>query len=152
MTFTKQEMLQMLEQIKTTHNVNINKYIDDVIENDIPSESLKFINLYIPLKDLGVFNLIYSKRHKTPLFNNIAKRQIDNYQKSICLGSLLTQMMCYVEKTKDDVVKHSSFIGASSITDALNEYFTTGSFNKVNTVYNQISELFKYLFNKDGEN
>lgn len=152
MTFTKQEMLQMLEQIKTTHNVNINKYIDDVIENDIPSESLKFINLYIPLKDLGVFNLIYSKRHKTPLFNNIAKRQIDNYQKSICLGSLLTQMMCYVEKTKDDIVKHSSFIGASSITDALNEYFTTGSFNKVNTVYNQISELFKYLFNKDGEN
>lgn len=152
MTFTKQEMLQMLEQIKTTHNVNINKYIDDVIENDIPSESLKFINLYIPLKDLGVFNLIYSKRHKTPLFNNIAKRQIDNYQKSICLGSLLTQMMCYVEKTKDDVVKHSSFIGASSITDALNEYFTTGSFDKVNTVYNQISELFKYLFNKDGEN
>lgn len=152
MTFTKQEMLQMLEQIKTTHNININKYIDDVIENDIPSESLKFINLYIPLKDLGVFNLIYSKRHKTPLFNNIAKRQIDNYQKSICLGSLLTQMMCYVEKTKDDVVKHSSFIGASSITDALNEYFTTGSFNKVNTVYNQISELFKYLFNKDGEN
>lgn len=152
MTFTKQEMLQMLEQIKTTHNVNINKYIDDVIENDIPSESLKFINLYIPLKDLGVFNLIYSKRHKTPLFNNIAKRQIDNYQKSICLGSLLTQMMCYVEKTKDDVVKHSSFIGASSIIDALNEYFTTGSFDKVNTVYNQISELFKYLFNKDGEN
>lgn len=151
MTFTKQEMLQMLEEIKNTHNVNINNYIDDVIENDIPSKSLKFINLYIPLKDLGVFNLIYSKRHRTPLFNNIAKRQIDNYQKSICLGSLLTQMLCYVEKTKDDVVKHSSFIGASSITDALNEYFTTGSFDKINIVYNEISELFKDLFNKDGD-
>lgn len=151
MTFTKQELLQMLEKIKNTYKVNINNYIDDVITNDIPSKSLKFINLYIPLKDLGVFNLIYSKRHKTPLFNNITKRQIDNYQKSICLGSLLTQMMCYVEKTKDDVVKHSSFIGASSITDALNEYFTTGSFNKINDVYNEISELFKYLFNKDGE-
>ena len=151
MTFTKQEMLQMLEEIKNTHNVNINKYIDDVIQHDIPSKSLKFINLYIPLKDLGVFNLIYSKRHRTPLFNNIAKRTIDNYQKSICLGSLLTQMMCYVEKTKDDVVKHSSFIGASSITNALNEYFTTGSFNKINVVYNEISELFKYLFDKDGD-
>ena len=151
MTFTKQEMLQMLEKIKNEHKVNINKYIDDVITHDIPSESLKFINLYIPLKDLGVFNLIYSKRHKTPLFNNIAKRQIDNYQKSICLGSLLTQMMCYVEKTKDDVVKHSSFIGANSIVEALNEYFTYGTFDKINVVYNEISELFKYLFNKDGE-
>lgn len=151
MTFTKQEMLQMLEKIKNENNININKYIDDVITNDIPSESLKFINLYIPLKDLGVFNLIYSKRHKTPLFNNIAKRQIDNYQKSICLGSLLTQMMCYVEKTKDDVIKHSSFIGANSIVEALNEYFTYGTFDKINVVYNEISELFKYLFNKDGE-
>ena len=66
MTFTKKQMLQMLDEIKTKHNVNINKYIDDVIEHDIPSESLRFINLYIPLKDLGVFNLIYSKRHKTP--------------------------------------------------------------------------------------
>lgn len=151
MTFTKQEMLQMLEEIKNTNNVNINKYIDDVIQHDIPSESLKFINLYIPLKDLGVFNLIYSKRHRTPLFNNIAKREIDDYQKSICLGSLLTQMMCYVEKTKDDVVKHSSFIGANSITDALKDYFTNGSFDKINIVYNEISELFKYLFNKEGE-
>ena len=151
MTFTKREMLEMLEEIKNTHNVNINNYIDDVIENDIPSKSLKFINLYIPLKDLGVFNLIYSKRHKTPLFNNIAKRQIDNYQKSICLGSLLTQMMCYVEKTKDDVVKHSSFIGATSIADALTEYFKTGSFDKINIVYDEISKLFKDLFNKDGE-
>ena len=151
MTFTKQEMLQMLEQIKNEHNININKYIDEVITQDIPSESLKFINLYIPLKDLGVFNLIYSKRHKTPLFNNIAKRQIDDYQKSICLGSLLTQMMCYVEKTKDNVVKHSNFIGATSITEALTDYFTNGSFDKINLVYNEISELFKYLFNKDGD-
>ena len=151
MTFTKQEMLQMLEEIKNTNNVNINKYIDDVIQHDIPSESLKFINLYIPLKDLGVFNLIYSKRHKTPLFNNIAKRQIDDYQKSICLGSLLTQMLCYVEKTKDDIVKHSNFIGANSIVDALSDYFNNGSFDKINIVYNEISELFKYLFNKDGE-
>ena len=151
MTFTKQEMLQMLEEIKNTHNVNINNYIDDVIENDIPSKSLKFINLYIPLKDLGVFNLIYSKRHKTPLFNNLTKRQIDNYQKSICLGSLLTQMMCYVEKTKDNIVKHSSFIGATSITDALSDYFKTGSFDKINIVYTEISELFKNLFNKDGD-
>jgi len=151
MTFTKKQMLQMLDEIKTKHNVNINKYIDDVIEHDIPSESLRFINLYIPLKDLGVFNLIYSKRHKTPLFNNIAKRHIDDYQKAICLGSLLTQMLCYVEKTKDDVVKHSQLIGAISINEALNEFFTTGSFEKINTVYAQISEIFKDLFNKDGE-
>jgi hypothetical protein len=49
------------------------------------------------------------------------------------------------------VVKHSSFIGASSITDALNDYFTNGTFDKINMVYGEISELFKYLFNKDGE-
>ena len=151
MTFTKQEMLQMLEQIKIDYNININKYINDVIENDIPSNSLKFINLYIPFKDLGVLNLIYTKRHKTPLFNNMTKRQIDNYQKAICLGSLLTQMLCYVEKTKDDIVKHSQFIGATSITDALNDFFNTGSFNKINIVYNEISEIFKELFNRDGE-
>ena len=151
MTFTKQEMLCMLEEIKNQYNVNINKYIDDVIEHDIPSNSLKFINLYIPLKDLGVFNLIYSKRHKTPLFNNLAKRNIDDYQKAISLGSLLTQMLCYIEKTKDDVIKHSSFIGANSIVDALNDYFNTGSFNKINIVYDEISKIFKELFDKDGD-
>ena len=43
-------------------------------------------------------------------------------------------MYNYVEKTKDDVVKHSSFIGASSITNALNDYFNTGSFDKINIV------------------
>ena len=151
MRLTKQELLLMLNDIEKNKHVSIQNYIDDILENDIPTKSLKFINLHTPLKDLGVFNLIYSKRHKTPLFNNIAKRQIDNYQKSICLGSLLTQMMCYVEKTKDDVVKHSSFIGANSIVDALHDYFTTGSFDKINTTYDTISELFKYLFNKDGD-
>lgn len=150
MTFTKKEMLIMLEKIKNEQNIDIYDYVNDVIENDIPSKSLKFINLYIPLKDLGVFNLIYSKRHKTPLYNNLAKRTIDDYQKAICLGSILTQMLCYVEKTKDDVIKHSEFIGANSILLALNDFFNTGSFDNINIVYNEISELFKYLYDKDG--
>lgn len=151
MTFTKRELLHVLESINIEYNINVDKYVDDVIDNDIPSKSLKFINLYKPLKDLGVFNLIYSKRHKTPLFNNLCKRNIDDYEKTICLGSLLTQMLCFIKTTKDDVVKHSELIGASSITEALNEFINTGSFNKVNKTYYDISELFKELFNKDGE-
>lgn len=151
MTFTKKEMLIMLENIKNEHNIDIDAYEDDIIENDIPVKALKFINLYIPLKDLGVFNLIYSKRRKTPLYHNFKMGNINDYEQVVCLGSLLTQMLCYIKTTKEDVVKHSQILGASSILEALNEFINTGSFTKVNKVYNDFSNIFKNLFNKDGE-
>lgn len=152
MTFTKKEMLIMLTDIKNKYDVPIDKYEKEVIENDIPSNALKFINLYTPLKDLGVFNLIYSKRHKTPLFHNFKKGNVDDYEQVVCLGSLLTQMLCYIKTTKDDIIKHSQIVGANSILDAINDFINTGSFDKVNMVYNEFSNLFKDLFNKDGEN
>lgn len=151
MTFTKKQMILMLEEINKNHKINIDKYIKEVIEYDIPSNALKFINLYIPLKDLGVFNLIYSKRRKTPLYHNFKIGNINNYEQVVCLGSLLTQMLCYVKTTKDDIVKHSQIIGANSILEAINEFVNTGSFEKVNEVYYEFSNLFKDLFNKDGE-
>lgn len=151
MTFTKKEMLIMLTDIKAKYNVQIDNYEKEVIENDIPSNALKFINLYMPLKDLGVFNLIYSKRHKTPLFNNFKKGNIDNYEQVVCLGSLLTQMLCYIKTTKDDIRKHSQIVGANSILNALDDFINTGSFDKINSVYYEFSNLFKDLFNKDGE-
>jgi len=151
MTFTKKEMLFMLNKIKDIKDTNIDTYVDDILDNDIPMKALKFINLHIPLKDLGVFNLIYSKRHKTPLFNNFTKRQIDDYEQVVCLGSLLTQMLCYIKTTKDDVVKHSQIIGINSIMNAINDFVNTGSFNKINIVYTEFSDIFKYLYIKDGE-
>lgn len=151
MTFTKKSLINTLEQIRLEHNINIDKYIDDVFDNDIPSEALKFINLYIPLKDLGVFNLIYNKRRKTPLYNNFKRGNIDNYEKVICLGSLLTQMLCYIKTTKDDVTKHSQLIGANSILEAIDEFVNTGNFDKVNKTYLEISNIFKDLYNKEGE-
>ena len=151
MTFTKKEMLIMLENIKNEYNIDIDSYEDDIIENDIPVKALKFINLYIPLKDLGVFNLIYSKRRKTPLYHNFKIGNINSYEQVVCLGSLLTQMLCYIKTTKEDVVKHSQILGANSILEALNEFINTGSFAKVNKVYNDFSNIFKNLFNKDGE-
>ena len=152
MTFTNKEMLLMLDDIKDKHNINVDKYISEVIAKDIPSNTLQFINLYIPLKDLGVFNLIYSKRRKTPLYRNFKLGNIDDYEQAVCLGSLLTQMLCYIKTTKDDVVKHSQIIGVNSIIDATNEFVNTGSFNKINIVYDEFSNLFNELFNKDGEN
>lgn len=151
MTFTKKEMLTMLQNIKNEHNINIDKYIDDVIDNDIPSNALKFINLYAPLKDLGVFNLIYSKRRKTPLYHNFKTGNVNDYEQVVCLGSLLTQMLCYIKTTKDDVVKHTQIVGANSILEAIDDFINTGSFNKINLVYNTFSNLFNELFNKDGE-
>lgn len=151
MTFTKKEMISMLNQINRNHSINIDKYIDDVIDNDIPINALKFINLYIPLKDLGVFNLIYSKRRKTPLFNNFKKGNINDYEQVVCLGSLLTQMLCYVKTTKDDIVKHNQIVGANSIISAIDDFINTGSFDKINKTYNDFSNLFIELFNKDGE-
>ena len=151
MTYTKKDLITMLTEIKQEFNVNINTYIDDVIDNDIPSKTLKFINSYKPLNELGVFNLIYSKRNKTPLFKNFKKGNIDNYEQVICLGSLLTQMLCYVKTTKDDVVKHSKIIGVNSIIDALDDFVNTGSFDKVNNTYKEFSIIFNDLFNKDGE-
>lgn len=152
MKLNKKDMLLTLEEIKMEQNINIDKYKNDVIMNDIPSDALKFINLYKPLADLGVFNLIYSKRRKTPLFHNFKMGNIDNYEKVVCLGSLLTQMLCYVKTTKDDVVKHSNIIGIKSIIHALDEFTSTGDFTEINIVYNKFSLLFKDLFNKDGDN
>ena len=151
MNLTKKSLINALEQIRVKHNINIDKYIDDVFDNDIPSEALKFINLYMPLKDLGVFNLIYNKRRKTPLYNNFKRGNINNYEKAICLGSLLTQMLCYVKTTKDDVTKHSQLIGANSILEAIDEFVNTGKFDKVNKTYLEISNIFKDLYNKEGE-
>lgn len=152
MKLNKKDMILTLEEIKTEQNVNIDKYKNDIIMNDIPSEALKFINLYKPLDDLGVFNLIYSKRRKTPLFHNFKMGNIDNYEQVVCLGSLLTQMLCYIKTTKDDVVKHSNIIGIKSIIHALDKFTSTGDFTEINIVYNKFSLLFKDLFNKDGDN
>ena len=151
MTFTKKQMIQFLDTIKTTNNVDINTYIDDVLNNDIPMNALRFINLYIPLKELGVFNLIYSKRRKTPLFKNFTKRNINDYEKTICLGSLLTQMLCYVKVTNDNIVDQSQIIGAISILNALQNFLSTGSFELTNTVYDNFSEIFKFLYAKEDE-
>ena len=151
MTLTKKEILLMLDEIKIKHNLDIDEYINEVILKDIPSKTLQFINLYMPLKDLGVFNLIYSKRRKTPLFRNFKLGNIDNYEQAVCLGSLLTQMLCYIKTTKDDIVRHSHIIGINSIIDAINELVNTGSYNKINIVYNEFSNLFNDLFTKKGE-
>lgn len=151
MTFTKKEMLLMLEDIKNNYNIDINQYENDIIKNDIPVKSLKFINLYIPLKDLGVFNLIYSKRRKTPLYHNFKVGNINNYEQVVCIGSLLTQMLCYIKTTKEDVIKHSQILGVNSILEAISDFVNTGSFIKVNKVYNDFSNIFKNLFDKDGD-
>ena len=60
-------------------------------------------------------------------------------------------MLCYIKTTKDDVVKHSQIIGMNSILDALYDFTNTGSFKKINNVYNDFSIIFNELFNKDGE-
>ena len=151
MRLTKQELLLMLNDIEKNKHVSIQNYIDDILENDIPTKSLKFINLHTPLKDLGVFNLIYSKRRKTPLFNNFKRGNVNNYEQVVCLGSLLTQMLCYIKTTKDDVTKHSQIIGINSIIEAIQDFSNTGSFDIVNKVYLEFSNIFKDLFNEEGE-
>jgi|GEM_PF-5339438 len=152
MNFTKKEILKTLGTIKEEYNIDIEEYIDEVIEQDIPSKTLKFINLYKPLDDLGVFNLIYYKRRKTPLFHNFKVGNVDDYEQVCCLGSLLTQMLCYIKTTKDDATKHSQIIGINSVIESITDFVNTNSFTKINQTYNELSELFIDLFNKDGEN
>lgn len=152
MTYNKRDLIKTLEEIKSEKNLDINFYIDEVIEKDVPVNTLQFINLYKPINDLGVFNLIYSKRHKTPLFNNFKKGNIDNYEQVVCLGSLLTQMLCYIKTTHDDVIKHTTLIGINSVIDAIDDFVNTGSFDKINETYNNFSQLFINLFNKPKEN
>ena len=153
MTFTKKELITILQEIYKETNKPIDDYITDVIENDIPGKTIKFINLHKPLSDLGVFNLIYNKRHKTPLFNNFTKRNIDEYEKMVCLGSLFTQMLCYIKTTKDNAIKHTNIVGANSILSALSNYINTNSFIEINKVYDEFSNIFKDLYiKKDGDN
>ena len=47
MTFTKKELITLLNKIHNAHNININNYINEIIENDIPINALKFINLLV---------------------------------------------------------------------------------------------------------
>ena len=60
-------------------------------------------------------------------------------------------MLCYIKTTKDDVTKHSQLIGANSILEAIDEFVNTGNFDKVNKTYLEISNIFKDLYNKEGE-
>jgi len=151
MNFTKKEMLHTLNDIKEENNIDVSGYIDDVIFNDIPSKSIKFINKYKPIEHLGVFNLIRNKGRRSSLFKNLVKNDINNYEQSITLSSLLTQMLCYIKTTQDDVVKHSDLIGMTGIIQAMNELVTTGSFDKINITYLEISNMFKDLFYEGGE-
>lgn len=151
MAFSKKYLIQTLNIIAKEQNLDVNLYVNDVLKNDIPVSSLIFINKYKPLSELGVLNLIYNKKNKTPLFKNFKKGNIDNYEQVVCLGSLLTQMLCYIKTTKDDVTKHSKIIGIESILYAINDFINTGEFNKVNIVYNNFSELFKELYSNIEE-
>ena len=151
MLFTKKELLQTLDNINKQQQLDVECYIDDVLQNDIPIDALRFINKHKPLKDLGVFNLIYSKRRKTPLYKNFKKGNIDDYEQAVCLGSLMTQMLCYIKTTHDDVVKHSQLIGMNTIMHALYDFSNTGSFTSINKAYNQLSQLFKELFDFEGD-
>ena len=151
MNFTKKDLILTLKEIEEKININVEGYINDVMINNIPIKALKFINLYKPIDSLGVFNLIYNKKRKTPLFYNFKKGNVNDYEQVVCLGSLLTQMLCYIKTTKDDVIKHSNIIGIDNILNAISDFTTTGSFDKVNKVYLDYSKLFNELFNEKGD-
>lgn len=151
MTFTKKDLLITLKEIESELNINCEVYINDVLNNDIPVKSLKFINKHKPIHLLGVFNLIYNKKRKTPLFYNLTKGNINNYEQVVCLGSLLTQTLCYIKTTKEDILIYSKIIGLNNILLAIQDFILTGSFKKVNEVYLDYSKLFNELYNESGD-
>lgn len=147
-----------LSEIKNNPDVSneANDHIKKVFNEDsLPYETIIFINKYLPLDQLSVYNRIYENRRKNPLYKNLVNEKLSVEDKAIALNSLLTQILINNKKLREsgnikDAELFNDFMGSSEINSALGEYLC-GNHSKLEEVFDMVRETFKKLYNKEDQ-
>lgn len=139
-----------LLDIKQEHQIDVSKYIKEMAGNKtIPYEVVVFINKYSPLPHLEIYNRIYEKRTKNPLYKTLVNENSSTEERAIALSSLLTQIMISSKSlTNEDRMLYHNIIDTSSIIKALESY-TNGDSSKLDETFLAIRSIFKNLYKKE---
>lgn len=123
----KDDCIILLTEIQDEKNINVNKYITDLMTSStITPEVIKFINTHRPL---DIFNFYQKLRKsynakKSKLYINLVREDFDNPTDVLTtLASLALQILLFNEKLDNNLfLKHSRF---EEITRVLNNYSKT---------------------------
>lgn len=132
--------------------INVDNYIGLLSQSDqVPYSIIVFINHHIPIEQLSVFNSIYNKRKRNPLYKQLTREANNDIEKSIALSSFLTQGLIAAKRfAKQDKWKdyeiQLQLINADVITKALSEFIEQNNNKQLLEVFNQIRETFIKLF------
>ncbi len=147
----KSYIYKQLNQIRDTYNIDVSKYITSMIgNNEIPYETLVFVNKYIPIELLTTYNKIFEKRRKSPLFRNIVKKDNTVEEKAIILSSLLTQSLICKKKLSNVESDAVDGINADVIISALHDYIYNNNDKVVIDLFETYQIIFKTLFPKNS--
>ena len=143
----KSYIYKQLNQIRDTYNIDVSKHITSMIgNNEIPYETLVFVNKYMPIELLTTYNKIFEKRRKSPLFRNIVKADNTVEEKAIILSSLLTQSLICKKKLGSDESDAIDGINADIIISALHDYIYNNNDKVVIDLFETYQIIFKTLF------
>jgi len=140
-----------LTEIKRRFGVDTREHIKEVaMSESVPYETLVFINKYLPIDQLSVYNRIYESRKKNPLYRTLLSEDLSDIDKAIALSSLITQSLIVCKKNEDkeykDILK---LMNVDVLTEALEKYAYDESTEKLNEVCGMVREMFNKLYRED---
>lgn len=149
---TKSRAYELLFKIHKKQHIEIDHYVELLSKsgNEIPVEVILFINKYnsSTLPQLKIFNIVYSKRHKNPLYKTIMNESATSEEQCLALNSMITQ--CLIQLKNMSMTEREEFIDIMNIKDILEgitAYFE-GDTKKTRVVFFEVRGIFKNLFGK----
>lgn len=154
-TLTKSRAYEILFKISKKQNLDVSKYIDLLSKSrdEIPTEVILFLNKHnsSEIPQLKVFNIIYERRHRNPLYKNIMNEAATPNDQCLALNSLITQCLL---QTKDlsDIQKETfvDIMNVKEILDAITSYLIDNDTKKLRTVFFEVRAIFKNLFKEEN--
>ena len=150
---TKARAYDILFRINKKQGIKIDEYIEKLSRSGdiIPIEVILFINKYnsSTIPQLKVFNIIYEKRNKNPLYKTLMKESCSPDEQCLVLNSLITQ--CLIQMKNLDIESRESFVDIMNVQDILNaitDYLIEGNTKQLNKVFFEVRSIFKNLFSK----
>ena len=128
--------------------VPVSEHLKAVINTDeVPVDTLKFINQHFPLDSIKTFEDIYDMRRKNPLYKNLVNENSSAEDKAIALSSLLTRAMIRMSNINESKRKdYASEMKLKEISESLNDYSYNKNVDKLNEVFNDTRSFIKELF------
>lgn len=152
---TKSRAYEVLFKISKKQHIDIDKYIEMLSRsgNTIPTEVILLINKYhsSTIPQLKVFNIIYEKRRKNPLYKTIMSESATLEEQALALNSLITR--CIIQMKELNVDEKDFFIdimNVEELCDAVSSYFK-GDTKKTRRVFLEVRAIFKNLFGNNVE-